>query len=153
MTDGFSYSVSVNEAITDVNLWRIIINGYPYKSIQELGCNNKQEAFTATKQAIYCYIHGNNPNDYTAIGEAGVRTLKALKQIVTNANNSTEVKVGSNITIQSKEGLFKQDSIDKNYVSKTYEIKANASYKDYEVSLESINKQSLPEGIKIRRKK
>ncbi len=39
MTDGFSYSVSVNEAITDVNLWRIIINGYPYKSIQELGCN------------------------------------------------------------------------------------------------------------------
>ncbi len=55
-------------------------------------CANKEEAFTATKHAIYSYIHGNNPNDYTAIGEAGVRTLKALKQIVTNANNSTEVK-------------------------------------------------------------
>ena len=144
-----NYTVSTNNLITDVKLWRLVVNGYPYKTIGELGCANKEEAFTATKHAIYSYIHGNNPNDYTAIGEAGVRTLKALKQIVTNANNSTEVKVGSNITIQSKEGLFKQDSIDKNYVSKTYEIKANASYKDYEVSLESINKQSLPEGIKI----
>ena len=144
-----NYTVSTNNLITDVKLWRLVINGYPYKTIGELGCANKEEAFTATKHAIYSYIHGNNPNDYTAIGEAGVRTLKALKQIVTNANNSTEVKVGSNITIQAKEGLFKQDSIDKNYVSKTYEIKANASYKDYEVSLESINKKSLPEGIKI----
>ena len=88
VTDGFSYSVSVNEAITDVNLWRIIINGYPYKSIQELGCNNKQEAFTATKQAIYCYIHGNNPNDYQAIGEAGQRTLNALNKILQDAKNS-----------------------------------------------------------------
>ena len=144
-----NYTVSTNNLITDVKLWRLVVNGYPYKTIGELGCANKEEAFTATKHAIYSYIHGNNPNDYTAIGEAGIRTLKALKQIVTTANNSTEVKVGSNITIQAKEGLFKQDSIDKNYVSKTYEIKANASYKDYEVSLESINKQSLPEEIKI----
>ena len=107
-----NYTVSTNNLITDVKLWRLVVNGYPYKTIGELGCANKEEAFTATKHAIYSYIHGNNPNDYTAIGEAGVRTLKALKQIVTNANNSTEVKVGSNITIQAKEGLFKQDSIE-----------------------------------------
>lgn len=56
--------------ITDVKLWRLVVNGYPYKTIGELGCANKEEAFTATKHAIYSYIHGNNPNDYTAIGEA-----------------------------------------------------------------------------------
>ena len=35
--DGLSYSVSVQDAISDVKLWRIIINGNPYKAIQELG--------------------------------------------------------------------------------------------------------------------
>ena len=124
MTDGFSYSVSVNEAITDVNLWRIIINGYPYKSIQELGCNNKQEAFTATKQAIYCYIHGNNPNDYQAIGEAGQRTLNALNKILQDGKNSKETQISNNIKINRKADTFKVDNINKECVSKIYSIKA-----------------------------
>ena len=79
------YDVSINSAIKDVGLWWRIINGYPYKTIKELGVENKEEAFTATKQAIYCYIHGNNPEDYGAIGSAGQRTLNAMKNIINNA--------------------------------------------------------------------
>ena len=75
-----AYDVDASEKITDVGLWRVIINGYPYKSLDDLGVNNKEEAFTATKQAVYCYIHGNDINNYEAIGEAGKRTLEALKQ-------------------------------------------------------------------------
>ena len=56
MNDQISYSVSIQDAISDVKLWRIIINGYPYKTIEELGCNSKEEAFTATKQAIAIYM-------------------------------------------------------------------------------------------------
>ena len=99
VTNDLSYSVSVNNAITDVKLWRIIINGYPYKTIEELGCANKEEAFTATKQAIYCYIHGNNPQDYSPIGEAGNRTLNALNMILSNAGNSQEMQISNNIKI------------------------------------------------------
>ena len=76
-----TYSVSVENAINDVQLWRILINGYPYKTIEELGVNNKEEAFTATKQAVYTYIHKNQLSDYEAIGEAGQRTLNALYKI------------------------------------------------------------------------
>ena len=92
--DGLSYDVSVQNAINDVKLWRTIVNGYPYKSIQELGCANKEEAFTATKQAIYCYIHGNNPADYRAVGEAGQRTLNALNKItlITCVENEPEYR-------------------------------------------------------------
>ena len=61
------YVVNIYNAINDVKLWRYVINGYPYKSIEELGVANSKEAFTATKQAIYCYIHGNNRWDYTGI--------------------------------------------------------------------------------------
>lgn len=146
VSDGFSYSVSVQDAITDVKLWRIIINGYPYKTIEQLGCQTKGEAFSATKQAIYCYIHGNTPSDYTGIGEAGQRTLNALKQILIDAENCTETQISNNINI-IKENNFKVDNLEKGYVSKTYSIQAGTTISNYIVELQS--QEELPEGIKI----
>ena len=146
--DGLSYDVSVQNAINDVKLWRTIVNGYPYKSIQELGCANKEEAFTATKQAIYCYIHGNNPADYRAVGEAGQRTLNALNKIVNDANNSTEVQVSNKVNVIKENDLFKVDSKNKEYVSKIYSIQAGTTISNYKVELKKLNNE-LPEGIKI----
>ena len=143
-----TYSVSVTDAIKDVRLWRIIINGYPYKTIEELGVANKEEAFTATKQAVYCYIHGNRLEDYEPIGEAGVRTLNAMKKIVNDANNSTETKISSTITINKNDGEWKQDSIDKNYVSKTYSVSAGAQISDYIITLTKEGSDNLG-GIKL----
>lgn len=143
-----SYSVSVQNAISDVKLWRIIINGYPYKTIGELGCSNKEEAFTATKQAIYCYIHGNNPNDYSPIGEAGQRTLNALKQILANAENCNETQISNTVKIIKEKDLFEVDSKEKNYVSKTYYIQAKTTISNYKVELQKSDIE-LPEGIKI----
>ncbi len=143
-----SYSVSVQEAIKDVGLWRRIINGYPYKTIEELGVANKEEAFTATKQAIYCYIHGNNPGDYQAIGEAGERTLRAMNMIINNANNSNESKMSSTIQINKLQNEWKQDEIEKQYISKTYSVTANAAIKEYKIAITKENAQDIG-GIKL----
>ena len=143
------YSVSIQNAIQDVGLWRRIINGYPYKTIEELGVANKEEAFTATKQAVYCYIHGNNPDDYGAIGEAGQRTLNALHKIIENAENSKEVKISSTITINKENSKgWAQDKIDKNYVSKLYSVSAGAPFETYKVILTKDGKAEVG-GIKL----
>lgn len=147
VSDELSYTVSIEDTLKDVELWKIIINGYPYKTIQELGCLNKEEAFTATKQAIYCYIHGNNPNDYTPIGEAGQRTLNALNKILDSAKNSKKIQISNSISINKENTEFTQDSIDKNYVSKTYSISAQGNISNYTVTLDS--EEELPEGILI----
>lgn len=143
-----SYSVSVQNAISDVKLWRIIINGYPYKTIEQLGCSNKEEAFTATKQAIYCYIHGNNPNDYSPIGEAGNRTLNALNQILRDAENCNETQISNTINIIREQESFKIDNIESEYVSKIYSIKAGTTISNYNIELQKSDTE-LPEGIKV----
>lgn len=148
MDNQLSYSVSVENAITDVKLWRIITNGYPYKTIEELGCSNKEEAFTATKQAIYCYIHGNNPSDYKPIGEAGNRTLNALNQILRDAENCNETQTSNTIKIKKEYDNFKIDELQKEYVSKVYSIQAETEISKYIVNIQDGNLQ-LPEGIKI----
>ena len=114
------YTVSISGIINDIGLWRRIINGYPYKTIEELGVANNKEAFTATKQAIYCYIHGNDPDKYEAIGEEGVRTLNAMKKIIFDSENSSETKLSNIIKIEALDNNWKQDNIDENYISKTY---------------------------------
>ena len=113
-----SYSVSINGLVSNALVWRAITNGYPYKTPTELGCANAKEAFTATKQAVYCMLYGNNVNDYTAIGEAGVRTLNALKTIVAKANTSTESKPSANIQITENSTYWNIDTANKKYVSK-----------------------------------
>ena len=142
------YSVSIQSAISDVKLWRIIINGYPYKTVEQLGCYNKEEAFSATKQAIYCYIHGNDPNGYTGIGEAGNRTVRAIKQILADSEKCTEIQISNNISIIKEQEKFDVDSKEKNYVSKIYSIKAGTTISNYKVQLSKV-KEELPEGIKI----
>ncbi len=146
-----AYTVSVQSAIQDIGLWRRIVNGYPYKSIQELGVANKEEAFTATKQAVYCYIHGNNPEDYGAIGEAGERTLSAMKNIIYNAQNSNETKISSSITINKIENEWKQDEKEKEYVSKSYTVKAGANIENYKIILTKDDGKDLG-GIKLTNK-
>ena len=142
------YTVSIDEAINDVGLWRRIINGYPYKTIQELGVASKEEAFTATKQAIYCYIHKNNINDYGPIGEAGTRTLNAMKKIIQDAENSTETKISNTITINKDTSKWEQDKIEKDYVSKTYSVTALAQIQNYKITLTKENAENLG-GIKL----
>lgn len=129
-------------------LWRYVINGYPYKTLEELGCANKEEAFTATKQAIYCYIHGNRVEDYSPIGEAGERTLNALKQIVSNASQSTETQISNIITIKRLDDYFTVDKQFPEYVSKTYKIEADGQIEDYTINLSSENSNIL-DSIKI----
>lgn len=142
------YTVSVSSSINDVGLWRRIINGYPYKTIEELGVETKEEAFTATKQAVYCYLYNHNPNDYGAIGGAGERTLNAFRKIINDAENSTETKISSTITINRDSAEWEQDELDKNYVSKTYSITAGADISNYKITVERENNKDLL-GIKL----
>ena len=137
-----AYDVSINQQINDVGLWKVITNGYPYKTLNELGVKTKEEGFTATKQAIYCYIHGNNIKDYAALasaGEAGVRTVNALNKIVNDAKNSSQTKVSSALNINKNMSEWKQDDIDKTYMSKVFSVTADAPIGKYQINLTREN--------------
>ena len=143
-----SYTVSIDKAIQDVRLWKIITNGYPYKTIEELGVASKEEAFTATKHAIYSYIHGNQLSDYTPIGEAGQRTLNAMYKIINDANNSKEIQISNQVDIQRLQEYWEQDNVELHYVSKRYKVNANTRIDNYKVRVIDENGQII-DGIKI----
>lgn len=145
-TENFSYTVTTNNQLTNMEIWRTVVNGYPYKTPEELGCQTKEEAYLATRQAVYCAVYGRDPNSYSALGgEAGERTLNALKNIVYTARNSNETKPSSTININAVNNLWEIDKIDNNYISKEFTVTASAGIKNYNIELSG----DLVEGIKL----
>ncbi len=138
------YSVSVENQITDINLWRIIINGYPYKNLEQLGCLSEDEAYAATQHAIYCYLDNFDKDLYLGEGEKGKRALEAMKKIIENAQNCTETKHLNEITVSSEDKDWKEVGNDKKYLSKTYIVNSEVEVSSYNVLLEN-----LPEGSKL----
>ena len=138
-----TYDVTNQGKLTDLGLWRVIINGYPYKTPEQLGALDEQEAYTATKQAIYCYIYNTKIEQYSAINDAGVRVINAINTILENAKNSTEDFNNTNIEISQSE-KWEVDEIENKYISKQYKIKSNINISKIMLSLEN-----QPKGSKI----
>ena len=138
-----SYNVKSEGKLQDLGLWRVIINGYPYKTLEQLGVASEEEAYIATKQSVYCYIYNTNIASYSAINEAGSRTIEAMKRILDAAKNSNETFDNPNIEIKASD-KWEVDKTMSQYVSKQYEVIC-----DKNISKLMINLESQPEGTKI----
>ena len=63
-TDGVPQAVGTGQSIkylaqnqaTDPKIVGIVGNGYPHRSLEELGLDNVQQAYYATKVALWCYL-------------------------------------------------------------------------------------------------
>lgn len=140
-----NYTVDLDGTITSAKVWRAIVNGYPYKTLKELGCSTVQEAFTATKMAVYSMLYDYSIDQFSAIGETGERTLKALEQIVNIARQSSNVKPSSDLIIKEELSQWKLDENNQKYIYKIYGVTSNAPFEKYEVN----TKQEQIDGLII----
>lgn len=129
-----SYKVKVGETIDNQGVYRAIINGYPYVSPQELGVATKEEAFTATKQAVYTMLYNRNISEYSGVNTVeGRRTYEAYKKIVTKARNSNERYDAGTIKIEE---LSDWEVLENNTLRKKIIVKSNKKG-DVKVNLKS----------------
>lgn len=133
--EGLEYSVTTDELLSNVLVWRAITNGYPYKTPSELGCNNEKEAFVATKMAVYSMLYGYTIENFSSVNEAGDRTIKALDKIINTARNSSEIKITSDLIITEEQSEWKVDNIDSKYISKTFKVTANGGMQKYTIGI------------------
>ena len=61
-----SYEVNIKEILNNPKVWRIVSNGYPYKSAEQMGLENDYDAFAVTKFAIYCVLGESKLEYYSA---------------------------------------------------------------------------------------
>ncbi len=135
------YEVANQGKLTDLGLWRVIVNGYPYKKPEQLGAANEQEAYIATKQAIYCYIYNTRLEQYTAINDAGTRTINAMRTILENARNSTENCNDTDVKIVQSE-KWEIDKNENNFISKEFKLTSNINISKFTLILDNQPKET-----------
>ena len=136
------YSVNVNEAISDVRLWRVAINGYPYQSPQSMGLENQYDAFVATKQAIYRVLDGRDPNTFYNGGDSRGQAIKnAIINLVNIGRNGTQTP-GNTDVVANKVGEFTKDG---DYYYQEYSINSPVETSQYTITATN----GLPDGSQI----
>ena len=140
-----NYILHGGSKITDVNVWRAVTNGYPYKSVSELGAANEGEAYTATKHAIYSILYNRDISEYGPIdSDAGRRTYEIYKNIVNAARGSNESMVTDIVTsLSTNDILWNIDDKDNKYVSKVFKLNSNVSHGKYDIHCDRVTVEGL----------
>ena len=88
--EGTAIHYTCSETVSDPKVCGIVSNGYPHVDLRTLGVNSVEEAYYATKTALWCYLLrgswsinklGINPALTGADKEAAQRVLKATQDI------------------------------------------------------------------------
>ena len=126
-----SYNVNLESLIDDVRLWRVAINGFPYKSAAELGVYNDYDAFLATKQAVYSVLYNYDVDNYYRGGnERGEKMHEAVKRMVYEGRYGTYTPQSANVTV-NKTGNLKDEG---DYYSQEYTVSSRVEMSQYTIT-------------------
>ena len=136
------YVVDANQIIQDPKVACILLSGSPYKTLQELGLSNEEEATFATQFAVWAYLKPldlNQITPYTAGNQEHINVVNAIKKIYADGislsnNYSTQAIININ-----KDGDTNIDNIDRKFYSQKYKISHNSNIKNISVSTLGIN--------------
>ena len=134
--NGFTYTVTAKELVTNQKINHIIMNGYPYQSIEDLGCKDQKEAYAATNEAIEFILYKKEADfeNYESIGQAGERVLNAMKQIVENTRKGINTRVDANVNVQEVTEWV-QDSLLPDNMSKVWKVNGQVPMGEYEIEV------------------
>lgn len=150
------YEVELTEVISNEKVWRVIVNGYPYKTPEELGVETEEDAYLATKRAIYSMIKGYTEADVREnyrvgqkeingqaledIQRRGEKVINAICNLVNIGNNGSQ-------TIQNELSIIKTSEFeeDEECYYQSYKVQSNVEISKYIVT-EILN---FPENTKI----
>ena len=128
-----NYNVTINDLLKDKLIYNTILNGYPYKTPQQLGVESADDAYIATKQAVYSVLLERNVKEfYKAVDSRGEKIIDAIYKI------SQKGKEGNNLNQDANLKIKKIDEIKETgkYYYQEYAITANVNIKEY--TIESI---------------
>lgn len=146
--DNDSYGVEVGDMSQIANnqaVWRVLLNGFPYKSAAEMGLDNDYQAFAVTKQAVYSVLDGRDTNRYFGANEVGNRMANKIRELADIGRNGTQTYTDpvTSAIANTEAGVDNKDS---QYVSQTFTVNSSVNMKDIQIIL---NGASAPEGTKI----
>ena len=154
---GESIEYIAEEKTSDPKVLGIVANGYPTRSLEELGLENKYQGYYATKMALWCYLLSNWDINNLKVNSSltGVelqraqKMLAAAKDIYARGTAWTEV-LSPEVTCTPDRDTAYQVTIDgKQYKQQVFTFWSKTWVCDYTVNVSFTDPASVPEGTRI----
>ena len=155
---GESIKYLAEEKSSDPKVVGIISNGYPHRSLGELGLDNKYQAYYATKMALWCYLLPNwsinnlkvAPGLTGAELDRGERILAAAKDIY-QRGTTYNYMLDPRMTVTADKSTAYPVTIDgKEYKQQVFTAWSETWVYDYDVSVAFSDPSQVPQGTTTR---
>lgn len=154
---GESIEYLADEKASDPKVLGIVANGYPTRSLQELGLENKYLGYYATKMALWCYLISDwdinnlkvNPNLSGVELTRAQKVLAAAKDIYARGTAWNEA-LSPEITCTPDRDTAYLVTVDgKQYKQQIFTFWSKTWVCDYDVKVAFTNPDDVPEGTRI----
>lgn len=154
---GESIEYLAEEKSSDPKVIGIVASGYPTRSLEELGLENKYQGYYATKMALWCYLLSNwdinnlkvNPNLTGVELQRAQKMLAAAKDIYARGTAWDEI-LSPQVTCAPDRDVAYQVTIDgKQYKQQVFTFWSKTWVCDYEVNVSFTDPSMVPEGTRI----
>ena len=141
-TDGVPQVVGVGQSIeylaeeqaSDPKIVGIVGNGYPHRSLEELGLDNVQQAYYATKVALWCYLVPGWSIDKVTIApglseheqQIAQRILAATKDIYNRGSGWTDTLIPGLTVSADQDQAYEVQIGGQTYLQQVYNIDMKA---------------------------
>lgn len=127
-----AYTVQISKLLSDNRIWRTIINGYPYKTPEQLGVETADDAYVATKQAINSVVLNRDVKSYyKGINDKGKKIVNAIYNLSQIGKNGTQIMQEANLKVSQIKSLTKYDD---EYYYQEYKVTSDVSINNYSVN-------------------
>ena len=153
---GESVSYLVQGSMTDPKVLGILANGYPTRSLEELGLESKEDAFYATKIALWTYllshwsISGIQVNPALSGGEAqrAQQVLAAARTIYTKGTAWNEVPATQVTCTPDRATAYETTVNGQSYQQQIFTVRS-ATWVNGPVSVSFADPAAVPQGAQI----
>ena len=154
---GESIKYLANERSSDPKIVGIISNGYPHRSLGELGLENKYLAYYATKMALWCYLlpNWNINNLKVAPGltgaelERGQKILAAAKDIYKRGTTYNYMLTPRMTATADKSTAYSVTVDGRAYKQQVFTLWSETWVFDYDVAVSFSDPGEVPKGTRI----
>ena len=154
---GESIEYLADEKASDPKVVGIVANGYPTRSLAELGLENKYQGYYATKMALWCYLLSNwdinnlkvNPNLTGAELQRAQKILAAAKDIYARGTAWNEM-LSPEVTCTPDRDTAYEVTIDgKQYKQQVFTFWSKTWVCDYSIDVAFSVPDDVPDGTRI----
>lgn len=154
---GESVKYLAEERSSDPKVVGIISNGYPHRSLGELGLDNKYQAYYATKMALWCYLlpNWNINNLKVAPGltglelERGQKILAATKDIYKRGTTYNYMLTPKMTATPDKSAAYAVTVDGKAYKQQVFTLWSETWVFDYDISIAFSDPSEVPAGTRL----